>query len=213
MSRSYWSWPSSLLPLWAGLTALALVQLPSVALAGHLDQQVSLRTFSGFIQDPNDAEIYPNDSEVNQQVILRDSLRYSPTRRFHFELNVYNVIIGASDKTSLVQDSAQCQRRAQPHARTGAPLAQRAECRCLCHRRPSQHARQARRLRSDRRSLPGQYVDDVYLHAQRFFRPVSALRLLPGIQTGRRRRAPGSQLGANGGKFLCLEWPAMTPRR
>jgi hypothetical protein len=69
----------------------------------NLEQQLSLRTFSGYIQNPRDRDLYPADSDVDQQVILRDSLKYHLTKNIKFELNVYNLLIGASNKTSLSQ--------------------------------------------------------------------------------------------------------------
>ena len=84
---------------------LFFAHLPNLASAKVLvDQQVSLRTFSGFIQNPvQDPDLYPSDSEVNQQVILRDNVKLKLSKYIQFELNFYNLIIGASDKTSLVQ--------------------------------------------------------------------------------------------------------------
>ncbi len=69
-----------------------------------VDQQVSLRTFSGYLQNPHGSEsLFPAKSDVNQQVILRDSLKIKPNRITRFEINVYGLMIGASSKTSLVQ--------------------------------------------------------------------------------------------------------------
>ncbi|MEN9835022.1 MAG: hypothetical protein RL011_1215 [Pseudomonadota bacterium] len=69
-----------------------------------LDQQVSLRTFSGYLQNPNGSEsLFPSKSDVNQQVILRDSIKIKPNRNVRFEINVFGLLIGASSKDSLVQ--------------------------------------------------------------------------------------------------------------
>ena len=79
--------------------------LPTVALArSTADQQLSLRTFSAYLESPkNDKDLYPSASDVNQQVILRDSIKIKATNAVRFEANVYNLLIGASSKDSLVQ--------------------------------------------------------------------------------------------------------------
>ena len=79
--------------------------LPTVALArSTADQQLSLRTFSAYLESPkNDKDLYPSASDVNQQVILRDSIKIKATNAVRFEANFYNLLIGASSKDSLVQ--------------------------------------------------------------------------------------------------------------
>lgn len=87
------------------LLSAALWHLGNQAFARtSIDQQVSLRTFSGYLQNPNGSEsLFPSKSDVNQQVIFRDSLKIKPNRVTRFEINVYSLLIGASSKTSLVQ--------------------------------------------------------------------------------------------------------------
>jgi len=77
----------------------------NIALArSSVDQQLSLRTFSAYLESPkNDKDLYPSDSDVNQQVIFRDSIKIKATNAIRFEFNFYNLLIGASSKDSLVQ--------------------------------------------------------------------------------------------------------------
>ena len=70
---------------------------PNIALArSSVDQQLSLRTFSAYLESPkNDKDLYPSASDVNQQVIFRDSIKIKATNAVRFEFNVYNLLIGA----------------------------------------------------------------------------------------------------------------------
>jgi hypothetical protein len=91
--------------LFSFLNFLSLLQPNALAQAddNSVENQVTLRTVGTFSENPNNTSLFGYNSESSNKFILRDSFKYKATPNLRFELNIYNLSIGSTDKTSASQ--------------------------------------------------------------------------------------------------------------
>lgn len=71
-----------------------------VAVAAVLQSQTTVRTVTSFSENPDNKSLYGYNSEANNKLLIRESAKATLSSNWRAEFNVYNLLLGSTDKAS-----------------------------------------------------------------------------------------------------------------
>ena len=77
--------------------------VPAAWSSTAIDREGSARVAATYDKNPVSPDLYPNQYESSEQLLVRESIKVKGPRSFRFEFNAYILAMNSSDRTSLSQ--------------------------------------------------------------------------------------------------------------